>query len=195
MVVAFTSFEVKVKPHAKHRVVQDRVWTTPKRELCCFALRPRAPNTIHARPLEHSFDLNMATEDQPMEGALAPENERSPSPAPPPPVAAAPGPRATALQKLYGDAIAHVLKTCSYSNFASCFPTPAKQVPDSLRHLHEQFTDRLGASMRMNFEQILTERNVVPSLNELDGLIEDAKKRKMKAEEDADGQPIQTPIP
>jgi kinetochore protein NNF1 len=137
----------------------------------------------------------MATEDQPMEGALAPENERSPSPAPPPPVAAAPGPRATALQKLYGDAIAHVLKTCSYSNFASCFPTPAKQVPDSLRHLHEQFTDRLGASMRMNFEQILTERNVVPSLNELDGLIEDAKKRKMKAEEDADGQPIQTPIP
>ena len=49
--------------------------------------------------------------------------------------------------------------------------------------------------MRMNFEQILTERNVVPSLNELDGLIEDAKKRKMKAEEDADGQPIQAPIP
>ena len=143
----------------------------------------------------HSFDLSMATEDQPMESALAPENERSPSPAPPPPVAAAPGPRATALQKLYGDAIAHVLKTCSYSNFASCFPTPAKQVPDSLRHLHEQFTDRLGASMRMNFDQILTERNVVPSLNELDGLIEDAKKRKTKAEEDADGQPIQTPVP
>lgn len=143
----------------------------------------------------HSFDLNMATEDQPMEDTQVPENERSPSPAPPPPVAAAPGPRATALQKLYGDAIAHVLKTCSYSNFASCFPTPAKQVPDSLRHLHEQFTDRLGASMRMNFEQILTERNVVPSLNELDGLIEDAKKRKTKAEEDADGQPVQTPVP
>jgi hypothetical protein len=158
---------------------------------------PCAPNTTQARPLEriYSFNLSMATEDQPMEGALAPENERSPSPAPPPPVAAAPGPRATALQKLYGDAIAHVLKTCSYSNFASCFPTPAKQVPDSLRHLHEQFTDRLGASMRTNFEQILTERNVVPSLNELDGLIEDAKKRKMKAEEDADGQPVQTPVP
>ena len=41
----------------------------------------------------------------------------------------------------------------------------------------------------------LLHRNVVPSLNELDGLIEDAKKRKTKAEDDADGQPIQTPVP
>jgi hypothetical protein len=164
---------------------------------CVVSLCDLARQIPHTREVigALSSDLSMATEDQPMEGALAPENERSPSPAPPPPVAAAPGPRATALQKLYGDAIAHVLKTCSYSNFASCFPTPAKQVPDSLRHLHEQFTDRLGASMRMNFDQILTERNVVPSLNELDGLIEDAKKRKTKAEEDADGQPIQTPVP
>ena len=164
---------------------------------CVVSLCDLARQIPHTREVigAHSSDLSMATEDQPMEGALAPENERSPSPAPPPPVAAAPGPRATALQKLYGDAIAHVLKTCSYSNFASCFPTPAKQVPDSLRHLHEQFTDRLGASMRMNFDQILTERNVVPSLNELDGLIEDAKKRKTKAEDDADGQPIQTPVP
>lgn len=137
----------------------------------------------------------MATDEQSMQDAPAPENERSPSPVPPPPVAAAPGPRATALQKLYGDAITHVLKTCSYNNFASCFPTPAKEVPDSLRHLHEQFTDRLGASMRINFEQILAERNVVPSLNELDGLIEDAKKRKAKAEEEANGGPVQAPVP
>lgn len=137
----------------------------------------------------------MATEEIPIEGDPAHDNERSPSPAQPPPVPAAPGPRATALQKLYSDAIAHVLKTCNYNNFASCFPTPAKEVPDSLRHLHEQFTDRLGASMRMNFEQILAERNVVPSLNELDGLIEDAKKRKAKAEEEAGGQPVQPPVP
>jgi kinetochore protein NNF1 len=137
----------------------------------------------------------MATEDQPMEGAPIQEQDRSPSPAPPPPVATAPGPRATALQKLYSDAIAHVLKTCSYNNFASCFPTPAKEVPDSIRHLHEQFTERLGAVMRMNFEQILSERNVVPSLNELDALIEDAKKRKAKAEGEANGQPVQAPIP
>ena len=138
---------------------------------------------------------DMATEEQPVEANAAGDNDRSPSPVPPPPVAAAPGPRATALQKLYADAIAHVLKTCNYNNFASCFPTPSKEVPDSLRHLHEQFTDRLGASMRTNFEQILVERNVVPSLNELDGLIEDAKKRKAKADEEAGDQAAQPPIP
>lgn len=49
--------------------------------------------------------------------------------------------------------------------------------------------------MRINFEQILAERNVVPSLNELDGLIEDAKKRKAKAEEEANGGPVQAPVP
>jgi kinetochore protein NNF1 len=143
----------------------------------------------------HSAASNMATTDQPMEDVQVHEHDRSPSPAPPPPVATAPGPRATALQKLYADAIAHVLKTCSYNNFASCFPTPANEVPGSIKHLHEQFNDRLGSNMRTNFEDILTERNVVPSLNELDALIEDAKKRKAKAEEEANGQPIQAPIP
>lgn len=103
---------------------------------------------------------------------------RSPSPAHPPPTPAAPGPRASALQKLYADAINHIIKTCSYSNFASCFPTPAKQVPGSLKLLHEQFTEKLGESMRKEFDSILEERNVVPSLNELDRLIEEAKRRK-----------------
>lgn len=138
----------------------------------------------------------MATEEHQPEAATPKvETERSPSPVPPPPVAAAPGPRATALQRLYADAITHVLKTCSYDNFATCFPTPAKEVPDSLKHLHEQFTDRLGASMRMNFEQILAERNVVTSLNELDRLVEEAKKRKAKAQEEAQGQAVPTPTP
>ena len=195
LVVAFVPTYLKLKSSCVPSI--SREFELRRNGNCVVSLCDLARQIPHTREVigAHSSDLIMATEDQPMEGALAPENERSPSPAPPPPVAAAPGPRATALQKLYGDAIAHVLKTCSYSNFASCFPTPAKQVPDSLRHLHEQFTDRLGASMRMNFDQILTERNVVPSLNELDGLIEDAKKRKTKAEEDADGQPIQTPVP
>lgn len=35
--------------------------------------------------------------------------------------------------------------------------------------------------MRKEFDSILSERNVIPSLNELDRLIEDAKKRKEKA--------------
>ncbi|KXT10912.1 hypothetical protein AC579_3486 [Pseudocercospora musae] len=103
---------------------------------------------------------------------------RSPSPIQPPPTPSAPGPRATALQKLYHDAITHILKTCNYTNFSSCFPTPAQQVPESVKLLHEQFTEKLGESMRKEFDSILSERNVISSLNELDRLIEDAKKRR-----------------
>lgn len=107
--------------------------------------------------------------------------DRSPSPALPPPTPSAPGPRATALLKLYNDAITHILKTCSYSNFAACFPTPAQQVPQSVKLLHEQFSAKLGESMRKEFESILDERGVVHALNELDALVEDARKRKEKA--------------
>ncbi|KAF2210941.1 hypothetical protein CERZMDRAFT_44535 [Cercospora zeae-maydis SCOH1-5] len=106
---------------------------------------------------------------------------RSPSPVGPPPTPSAPGPRATALQKLYNDAINHVLKTCSYTNFAACFPTPAREVPEAVKLLHEQFTHKFGEGMRREFESILADRNVVPSLNELDRLIEDARKRKAQA--------------
>ncbi len=108
---------------------------------------------------------------------------RSPSPASRPPVPAAPGPRASTLQKLYNDAVAHVLKTCNYNNFSACFPTASQNVPATLKNLHEQFTGKLGESMRTHFDEILEDRHVISSLNELDGLIEDAKKRKGKAKE------------
>ncbi|CAK1354532.1 unnamed protein product [Cercospora beticola] len=108
---------------------------------------------------------------------------RSPSPAGPPPTPSAPGPRATALQKLYNDAINHVLKTCSYTNFAACFPTPAREVPEAVKFLHEQFLHKFGDGLRKEFGLVLEDRNVVPSLNELDRLIEDARKRKAQATE------------
>ncbi|EME87515.1 uncharacterized protein MYCFIDRAFT_128903 [Pseudocercospora fijiensis CIRAD86] len=115
---------------------------------------------------------------------------RSPSPIQPPPTPSAPGPRATALQKLYHDAIAHVLKTCNYTNFSSCFPTPSRQVPGSVKLLHEQFTEKLGESMRKEFDSILSERNVISSLNELDRLIEDAKRRKSSTTTTEKGDPV-----
>ncbi|KAK5126624.1 hypothetical protein LTR85_009558 [Meristemomyces frigidus] len=123
----------------------------------------------------------MATELQ------APPTDRSPSPTPHPPTASAPGPRATALQKLYADAISHVLKTCNYPNFAACFPTPAQEVPGSMKALHEQFTEKLGEQLRGNFEEILAERGVVGSLNELDGLVEEARRRKGRAQGEGEG--------
>jgi kinetochore protein NNF1 len=129
-------------------------------------------------------------------------DHRSPSPAHPPPTPSAPGPRATALQKLYNDAINHVLRVCNYNNFASCFPTPAAQVPSAVKNLHEQFTAKLGDVLRREFEGILFDRNVVPSLNELDRVVEEARRRKAAAVADAaakgdggDGVAVQKPIP
>lgn len=120
---------------------------------------------------------------------------RSPSPTTAPPVPTHPGPRATALQKLYNDAINHVLKTCNYDNFAKCFPTPAHEVPQSMRQLHEQFNEKLGNQLRSNFNGILVERDVVASLNELDRLVEEAKRRKEKAGVGEGGMKEESPIP
>lgn len=121
---------------------------------------------------------------------------RSPSPAGPPPTPSTPGPRASALHKLYNDAIQHILKTCSYTNFAACFPTPATCVPGSVKLLHEQFTQKLGESMRKEFEEILLERNVVASLNELDRLIEDARRRRERDRERmGQGGEVLVPVP
>ena len=113
----------------------------------------------------------------------AKESQDPPSRTPTPPLATAPGPRASALQKLYADAIAHILYSgCSYANFSACFPTPASKVPESLKLLHEQFTAKLGEGMRREFEAIVEEREVVRGLNGLDGLVEDARRRKGRGE-------------
>ncbi|QIW97222.1 hypothetical protein AMS68_002740 [Peltaster fructicola] len=111
-----------------------------------------------------------------------------------PQVTATPGPRAAALQRLYSDATTHVLKTCSYKSFASCFPSPAHARPDILKDLHKQFTTDLGRQMRLNFDVILQDSDVVQRLNELDYLIDDAKRKRAKAIEEAHGEVLQHPI-
>lgn len=126
---------------------------------------------------------------------MSPATSRSPSPAPAPPVQQTPGPRAAALQKLYSDAITHTLRTCSYSNFASSFPTPASHDPDAMKDLHSDFVEKLHRTCTLHFEQILRDRHLVASLNDLDRLVEDARKRKTAAEQAHGGQPVQTPLP
>lgn len=95
-----------------------------------------------------------------------------------------PGPRASKLQKIYAAATNHVLQTCSYKSFASCFPTPARVKPDVLKDLHRQFTSDLGRQMQLNFDVILEDNDVIPRLNELDRLILEAKKRRAEAGQD-----------
>lgn len=50
-------------------------------------------------------------------------------------------------------------------------------------------------AMQKEFDAILQDRNVIPALNDLDRLVEDARKRKAKVEEEAQGGPVQAPVP
>ena len=124
------------------------------------------------------------------------------------------GARATALTNIFNEALAHTRRTCSYDNFAACFPTPARYCANSLRALWAQMMERfeLHAKVSLNaragmtrprrrmltttwtkqneFDAILSERAVVPALNDLDRLIADAQRRKARA-----SSPEEVPVP
>ena len=73
-----------------------------------------------------------------------PEPQPQPEPEPQPqPEPVALGPRARALQKVFDSALLASLKACSYDNFAACFPTPARYVPDRLDALWRNMTARI----------------------------------------------------
>ncbi|KAL8717686.1 MAG: hypothetical protein Q9225_005094 [Loekoesia sp. 1 TL-2023] len=107
----------------------------------------------------------------------------SPSPPPQPPVALTPGPRAAQFQKLFGDALNHTIRTCSYSKFSSCFPTPAKYASQTLNSIWQQITIKVEASAKKEFEDIMVERDVVAGLNELERLVTEARSRKERGVE------------
>ena len=181
-----TDFKVKVARRAMACRLDVWVWLvqrTEPRNLNAERVSQQHEHNLVRDSWENDSRNTLSSANMAAEVSSSSIPSRSPSPVSRPPVASTPGPRATALQKLYSDAIAHVLKTCNYTNFSSCFPTPAHHVPISLKMLHEQFTDKLDESMRKEFDAILDDRHAVSSLNELDGLIEDARRRKGKAEE------------
>ena len=107
----------------------------------------------------------------------------SPSPPPEAPGCSNPGPRAAALQKVFAGALTASLKTNSYANFSSCFPTPAKHCPDALEGVWAQMNTRLEQECTREFEQILGDRQVVGGLNQWENLIEEARKRQQRAVE------------
>ncbi|KAI9750752.1 MAG: hypothetical protein M4579_006324 [Chaenotheca gracillima] len=119
-----------------------------------------------------------ATMSEQQQNQLDPPTEKSPSPPGSPPVQETPGHRATALHNIFISALSHTLRTCSYENFAACFPTPARACPESLRELWRQMVGKMEVLAKSEFDSILSERAVVPSLNTLDRLIADASKRK-----------------
>lgn len=112
----------------------------------------------------------------------------SPTPrSPPPPTALTPGPLATRLTDLYHSALKKTLSTCSYANFAACFPTPAKHRPEILRGLWMQVVGKIEAKSREEFEGILGERSVVEGLNSLEGVVQGGRGRREVGRERGEG--------
>jgi kinetochore protein NNF1 len=108
-------------------------------------------------------------------------SRESPSPAPEAPVASTPGPRATALQKVFTGALSASIKANSYANFSSCFPTPAMYCPGALEGAWGQVNSRLEQECMREFEQILGDRHVVEGLNQWETMIDEARKNKHRA--------------
>jgi kinetochore protein NNF1 len=106
----------------------------------------------------------------------------SPSPPPPAPIPLTPGPRATRLQDIYSKALRATLKSNSYENFASCFPTPSRHVPASLESVHRQLNAKLEEGATAEFDEIIKERDVIKGLNELDRLVGEARRRQNQGE-------------
>jgi kinetochore protein NNF1 len=113
--------------------------------------------------------------------------EKSPSPPPAPPVQSTPGVRAERLTKVYTTALESTLSAVSYPSFSACFPSIAKNAPKQLEAMHKGMCERLRTFAMGEFGEIMEERRVVERLNELEGLIADARKRKSRSVEGDDG--------
>ena len=144
--------------------------------------------------LAHDSPIENLRKPRMMPAATKPDS-RSPSPTPARPIAETPGPRAQGLINVFNQASKATLDKCSAKNFASCFPTAAQYSPEVLDNLRGQIVDQLDRTWKTNFEDIMERRNVVKLLNSLDQCIENAKLRKKRAEESANGGPVETPIP
>ncbi|TGZ84245.1 Nnf1-domain-containing protein [Ascodesmis nigricans] len=94
--------------------------------------------------------------------------------------------RAQALEKVFDTAIRTTINKLKYDNFAQCFPITASGAPETLRAVHEQMITAWGNQSRGEFAKIMEERNVIPKLNELDILLEEAQERKASASQGAE---------
>jgi kinetochore protein NNF1 len=146
-------------------------------------------NIIHRRLNSPTNDLTyvLKVKELVMISATMPSRtSASPSPPPSAPTQSIiqPGPRAAALKKIYTSALTSTLKSNSYENFSSCFPTPAKYCPTALEGVYRQLNTRLEAECTKEFEKILEERNVIEGLNHWDDILDQARQRRDRAVDD-----------
>ncbi len=92
------------------------------------------------------------------------------------------GARAKRLNQILDRSLAETIRSITYDKMALCFPTLASNKPDILLSAHEQVVSFLQTSCQTEFAKVLKERNAVAKLNDLDEVIEDAKRRKDRGE-------------
>ncbi|KAH8752587.1 Nnf1-domain-containing protein [Diaporthe sp. PMI_573] len=125
-------------------------------------------------------------QDQPPSAQLPPQSssdgaEPAAQASPPLPsrhTAATPGPRAQRFQEMFSLALNHTLTKISPDNFASCYPTVAAQAPNVLAQVQRSMVDRFADLCNQEFGRVQARYNVVPKLNELEGLVSDAERRR-----------------
>lgn len=164
---------------------------TSKPELAMIAFYIFKPHQSMQKSHAHCIclDTSILPSSQKLTRMNAPPS-RSPSPPPDAPIASAPGPRATALQRVFAGALSASIKANSDSNFSACFPTPAKHCPDALKAVRADVNTRLEQECMRDFEQILADRQVVEGLNQWESMIDEARKRRDRA---VDGEVPQRP--
>lgn len=114
---------------------------------------------------------------QPSSDGAEPAGAASP-PLPSRHTAATPGPRAQRFQEMFSLALNHTLTKISPDNFASCYPTVAAQAPGVLGQVQRAMVDRFADLCNAEFGRVQARYNVVPKLNELEGLVSDAERRR-----------------
>ncbi|KAL1880633.1 hypothetical protein Daus18300_001244 [Diaporthe australafricana] len=92
--------------------------------------------------------------------------------------AVTPGPRAQRFHEMFDLALNHTLTKISPENFASCYPTIAAQAPSVLDQVQRAMVDRFADLCNQEFGRVQARYNVVPKLNELEGLVSDAERRR-----------------
>lgn len=100
-----------------------------------------------------------------------PESQAQPEPT-------KPGPRAQRLQDVYSASLTRTLDKLSYENIATCYPTIARRASPVLHQVQTQMVQRLREKCEREFDSILATRDVVAKINDLEGLIADAERRR-----------------
>ncbi|RUO96999.1 Nnf1-domain-containing protein [Jimgerdemannia flammicorona] len=88
------------------------------------------------------------------------------------------GPRATKLRQTFEKSLSKTIKNISYEKLAQSFPHIANDSPESLQSAHQQVTTFLQQSVQEEFQNLLETKNLIRKLNELDMLIDAARKNK-----------------